>query len=221
MNRREAMQRVAMLMGGGVLSAPTLLAALDGPVKEPGPDWKPAALGPGEFAVVTRVVDIMLPRTDLPGALDAGVPVFVDSMLADVYTQADRERYLEGLHEFDALAEKAHRKPFLELEPTLQLAHVKKSHDAAVAAERAGGAKWRKEVAQQVRNAKELKQITEPSSHAHQRAFILATKELALLGFFTSKPGATQVLQYVAIPGAYHGCLPRKEAGNGKTWATS
>jgi len=28
-------------------------------------------------------------------------------------------------------------------------------------------------------------------------------------------------LQYVAIPGAYHGCLSRKEAGNGKTWATN
>jgi len=46
------------------------------------------------------------------------------------------------------------------------------------------------------------------------------TKELTLLGFFTSEPGATQVLQYVAVPGAYKGCVPLAEAGNGKTWAT-
>jgi hypothetical protein len=48
----------------------------------------------------------------------------------------------------------------------------------------------------------------------------MTTKELALLRFFTSQPGATQVLQYVAIPGAYRGCVPVSQAGNGKRWAT-
>src|SRR5689334_18812193 len=129
MNRREAIQRVAMLMGGA-LSAPVLLAALNGYAKAPGPDWKPTALGPDDFAVVARIVDIMLPRTDLPGALDAGVPAFIDSMLADVYTQADREHYLEGLREFETAAEKVYRRPFLKLEPALQLEHVKKFQDA-------------------------------------------------------------------------------------------
>jgi hypothetical protein len=43
-------------------------------------------------------------------------------------------------------------------------------------------------------------------------------KELTLLGFFTSEPGATQVLQYDPVPGAYHGCVPLEEVG--KTWAT-
>jgi len=54
----------------------------------------------------------------------------------------------------------------------------------------------------------------------HPRPFILTTRELTLLGFFTSHAGATQVLQYVAIPGAYHSCLPVNRAGNGKRWAT-
>jgi hypothetical protein len=45
------------------------------------------------------------------------------------------------------------------------------------------------------------------------------TKELALLGFFTSEPGATQIQQYVAVPGALHACIPLSQAGNGKTWA--
>jgi len=40
-----------------------------------------------------------------------------------------------------------------------------------------------------------------------------------LLGFFTSRVGATQVLQYVATPGSYHACVPLAQAGNGKTWA--
>jgi len=37
-------------------------------------------------------------------------------------------------------------------------------------------------------------------------------KELTLTGFFLSEPGATQVLQYEAVPGAYHGfCHWRKQ----------
>jgi hypothetical protein len=39
-----------------------------------------------------------------------------------------------------------------------------------------------------------------------------------MLGFFTSEPGATQVLQYEAVPGAYKGCVPLSEVG--RTWAT-
>jgi hypothetical protein len=41
-----------------------------------------------------------------------------------------------------------------------------------------------------------------------------------MLGYFSSEPGATQVLQYEAVPGKYNGCIPLNEAGNGKTWAT-
>ncbi len=43
-------------------------------------------------------------------------------------------------------------------------------------------------------------------------------KELTVVGFFTSEPGATQVLQYKAVPGSYKGCIPLAEVG--KTWAT-
>jgi gluconate 2-dehydrogenase gamma chain len=50
------------------------------------------------------------------------------------------------------------------------------------------------------------------------RPFILAMKELTMLGFFTSQPGATQVLQYEAVPGRYNGCQPLAEVG--KAWAT-
>ena len=54
------------------------------------------------------------------------------------------------------------------------------------------------------------------------RGFYLAitmTKERSLLGFFTAPAGATQVLQYDPVPGAYRARIPVAEAGNGRTWA--
>ena len=219
MTRRAAIRQAAVLMGGAI-SAPAILGVLNGYAKEPGADWKPSVLGKDELAVVERVVDIMLPRTDTPGALDVGVPAFIDAMLKDAYSPGAREHYLKGMREFDAAANKAHGKSFVKLGREQQQALVQEFQDAAIADERAARTRAQKALVEEVHSAAMLKQRTEVKVATHERSFILTTKELALLGFFTSRPGATQVLQYVPIPGAYHGCLPVNQAGNGKRWAT-
>lgn len=47
--------------------------------------------------------------------------------------------------------------------------------------------------------------------------FFRLMKELTLLGYFTSEPGATQALAYVAVPGRFEGCVPLREGQ--KAWA--
>ena len=42
-------------------------------------------------------------------------------------------------------------------------------------------------------------------------------KQLTMLGFFTSKPGATQVLHYFPVPGKYEGCIDYKKGDT--AWA--
>ena len=196
MNRRDALIRVAGLMGG-TLSASALVAIRKGLAAGAGLAAGTAILSASQRDIVSGVVDIMIPRTDTLGAVDVGVPGFIDLMLRDVYTQADRDRYLAGLADFDASASAENGAKFVALELKQQAALVRKFHDAAVDEER------------------RLHGV-----HAHlQRPFILMTKELTLLGFFTSEVGATQVLQYAAVPGSYHGCIPVDQAGNGKTWA--
>ena len=194
MDRREALKRTAWLMGG-VVSAPAIMGVLKGCAAKPTIDWKPVFLSEDQGILITEVAEIIIPKTDTPGAKDAGVPGFIDQMLKDVYSKEDQDRYLEGLKAFDEEAKKEYGDPFNELSAEQKAAFVKKVHDAAVEAERA-------------------------TTPAPKRPFILMTKELTMLGFFTSEPGATQVLQYVAVPGSYKGCIPLSEAGNGKTWAT-
>jgi gluconate 2-dehydrogenase gamma chain len=196
LSRREALKRVAWLMGG-TLSASAVLAIRKGYSATTPAGSKPSILTPAQMSSVTAVAEIMIPRTDTPGAIDVGVPGFIDLMLKEVYTQQDRERFIAGLTHFDAAAHLEQGREFGALEPTQQVALVRKFHDTAVIEEQ------------------RLARPQEPP----QRPFILMTKELTLLGFFTSRVGATQVLQYIAIPGSYHGCLPVGQAGNGKTWA--
>ena len=196
LTRREALKRVAWLMGGTVCAS-AILAIQKGYSATTPVGRKPSILTPSQMSIVSAVSEIMIPRTDTPGAIDVGVPRFIDLMLEDVYTQKDREHYLAGLADFDAAAHTEQGKEFLALEPTHQVALVRRFHDAAVIEDQRP-ARLREDL---------------------QRPFILMTKELTLLGFFTSEAGATQVLQYVAVPGSYHACIPVEQAGNGKTWA--
>lgn len=194
MDRREALKRTAWLMGG-IVSAPAIMGVLKGCTASPTIDWKPVFLSKDQATLVSEVAEIIIPKTDTPGAKDTGVPAFIDLILKDVYPKEDQDRFTEGLKAFDAEAQKTYHDAFVDLDPEQQQEFVKKIHDEAILVEK----------------------NTKP---APKRPFILMMKELTMLGFFTSKEGATQVLQYDPVPGAYKGCIPVNEAGNGKTWAT-
>lgn len=55
------------------------------------------------------------------------------------------------------------------------------------------------------------KAVRQDSDRKEEAFFIRTVKELTLLGFFTSEPGATQALRYVAVPGKYEACIPIDE----------
>ena len=200
MNRREVLQRVAMLMGGAI-SAPAALAVLNGCSPKPDATWQPLFLSKEEGAMVEDVADLIVPRTTTPGARDVGVPAFIDVILKDVYPAEDQARFISGLRDFDAEAQRVHGKPFLQLPQTQRMSFLQQIHDAAAADEK-------------VQADKDV-----PAAE-RKRPFILMMKELTLLGFFSSQVGATQVLQYVAVPGGFQACIPIAQAGNGKQWAT-
>jgi gluconate 2-dehydrogenase gamma chain len=197
MNRREALRRTAMLMGGA-LSAPAIMGVLNGCTAEPTINWKPEFLTNEQGALVSRLSDIIIPTTDTPGASAVGVPSFIDKMLKDVYSKEEQDRFITGLKDFDARADKDIGDTFMELDPEDQETFVLKVHKEAI----------------------ESFAASRYSRPPAPKPFFLMVKELTLLGYFTSEVGATQVLQYSPVPGAYKGCVPLTEAGNGKTWAT-
>lgn len=194
MDRREALRRTALLMGGAI-SAPAIIGVLKGCTARPAIDWKPVFFTEDQGILISQVAEIIIPKTDTPGAKDTGVPAFIDLMLKDVYEQIDSDRFLTGLTAFDEEAIKSYGDPFIELDPEQQVELVKKVHDEAIAIDN-----------------------KEQGSDGYERPFILMIKELTLLGFFTSEVGATQVLQYDPVPGEYKGCVPLEEIG--KAWAT-
>jgi hypothetical protein len=77
-------------------------------------------LSPAQLAEVRALADFILPRTDTPGAVDVGAPEFVDLLLAEWYSDADRTGLLAGLDAFTLRCRTAHGVPFADLDAGLR-----------------------------------------------------------------------------------------------------
>jgi hypothetical protein len=189
--RRELLWRVAWLLGGAI-SAPTALAILQGCSAKDAPaaaGWTPKFFKGTQAEVMTALADVIIPKTDTSGALDAGVPAFIDSLMADVYPPDAQQRFSAGFAEFEAAAAQASGGTgFLEQDAAQRKASVQQAIEAALTGE-----------------------------HPH-KPFILVARELTLVGFFTSKVGITENMEYVPVPTAYHGCVPLAQMNKHVYW---
>ena len=140
------------------------------------------------LALVAEIAEIMIPKTDTSGAKDAGVPAFIDQALDALYAKPDQQRFKAGLAEFDAAAQRLRQA--IPRTRRRGAAHdfVRSSLEAALAADH------------------------------DPKPFILMTRELTLLGYFTSKVGITENMEYVAVPTAFHGCVPLSQMKKPVYW---
>lgn len=184
LNRREAIKRAAILLGG-VLTTPGAFHILQEKKSSYPLDWSPAFFTTEQAQLVTALAETIIPSDSTPGAREAGVPAFIEDMVSKVYTEEQRARFMKGLEYYDDSARSAYGKNFVQCNSRQQFELASKF------------------------NVDALKNRGEPG--------FLLMKRLTMQGFFTSKIGATQVLQYEAIPGKYEGCLPLEEVG--RAWA--
>ncbi len=189
MNRREAIKRASFLLGG-VISASAVTGVLQGCKADPSAAGSWQFLSAPEGSVLDAIVDRIIPRTDTPGALDAGVSAFIDTMLAEFYQDKEKSLLREGLAKADADAQAAHGTGFAALTPDQQ-DEILRQYDGDAYAE---------------------------GRSRDDKHFFRLLKELTVLGFCTSEVGATEFLRYDPVPGQYKGCIPFEEVG--VTWAT-
>lgn len=198
MNRREALERVALLMGG-VVSAPTILAFMEGcTTADKTGTGAFTGFSAEELDLVSEIAETILPATDTPGAKEAKVGEFIELMLKDCYYPKDQNSFMEGLKDLS-------KKGFLKASEEERIKLLTEAEDYSY--------KAKEENEQKRRQAREAQQTFEEPGVP----FFSLMKELTLLGYFTSEVGATKALDYVPVPGRFEGCITL-EPGQ-KTWA--
>ena len=201
MNRRDALARVAIIMGGTVIGADYFLTSCSSPGKkevaqagQPAIQEKLAFLTPSQVGFLDEVGETILPATATPGAKAAQVGSFMAVMVRDCYAPADQKIFLAGLTQLDEVCKKQHGKGFLACDAAQRTALL----TTLDTEQKAFTANQRKD---------------DPSHYFRMM------KQLTLLGFFTSEVGAIKALRYLPVPGRYDGNFPYKKGD--KAWATS
>lgn len=93
MDRRELLKVMALTLGGSVALPESAFAKLAEPLD-------PAHLKfftPAQRELVALLAETTIPKTDTPGAIDAGVPGWIELLVQDCFEKKDQQVILEGL----------------------------------------------------------------------------------------------------------------------------
>lgn len=122
MNRRDALQHVAILLGGAI-SAP-VMAGVMGEKTYTGESLKVTL---DQESLLAEVADIIIPTTNTPGAKAAGVEKFIVRVVRDCYTKEEQKAFYEGLSKLDADSKTKLGKGFVDLDVTQKNEMVKQT----------------------------------------------------------------------------------------------
>lgn len=139
-------------------------------------------LDPHQLETVAVMAELILPRSDTPGARDVGVPEFIDLLMTEWYDEDQRARFLSGLAAIDALASAGGAAGFVALAPADQAALVG-TLDAS------------------------LSQTAAPAPGSAEAAY-RTLKSLTVFGYFTSREVQRDLLKVNIWPNRYDGCIP-------------
>jgi len=163
-DRRTLVRRSILLVGGAITGLPQALA-------------QPRGHGFSEARgrLFSAYADILIPATDTPGALAAGVPASVDALMRNWASAATAAQLGATLDALDEAARKTGRAGLLALPAVEQVAAVRLFDAARIAARDPG---------------------------------YLRLKDLVLITYYLSEPGATRELRYELVPGGWEASIP-------------
>ncbi len=205
MNRRDALQVLATTAASPLLGVSSfeLLVEVGYAVRQSmtGDEETLRALSSDQATSVQTVAEIIIPATDTPGAREAGVTEFIDSLLADWMLDAERDAFLSGLADLDGRARAGHGAAFVECSETQQVGLIA-AMDAEVAellaADRAAPYDAYDAGNRSVRTAPEH--------------FFYQMKRWTLVGYYTSEIGMVEELRHNFLPGEWDPCRVLEES---------
>ena len=196
MHRREALQRVAVILGGTVIGSELFLTGCKSEEKK-----SSMTFSEEDIPYLDEIAETIIPTTNTPGAKAAGVGKFMTVYVTDCYNDDNQKVFHEGMDKLNEASKKKFDAAFMKLS-------AQQRHDLLVELDKeTKDYQKKKGEHDKAENDKAEKDKNYKKEDMPPHYFRLM-KELTLLGYFTSQVGATQALRYVETPGRYEGCIP-------------
>jgi hypothetical protein len=214
MDRRKALKNMGLAMGYTV-ATPTLISIMQSCKGEPPMVWTPDFFTVAEGTVITKLVDLILPKTDTPSASEVQVDIFIDRFADQVMEKEQQDFMRMSMKKFiakslaDSGKEKAENLTSADLEPVLAAALKITKED-------------------QILNFETITAYTEAIEEGQEAslddtiarfAFANNLRGSTIWAYKTSEYIAEEVLAYLPVPGPYISCGDVQELTGGKDWS--
>jgi len=147
--------------------------------------------------LISILTDLILPRTETPGAKDANVSETLIKIVENCFDSKSQQTFINGLYDIEEYTKSTYGILFKDCTINIQNTILQKF-----------------EKKEQIN----IRLISKIKNKLFGLGFFSILKELTVECFFTSEIGATNALNYDYIPGKYIGCL--NIPSNQKCWAT-
>lgn len=189
MDRRKALRNIGTGIGA-IAVTPTVVSLFQS--CQTTPSYATAFFSQEQFAAVSSLMELIIPATDIPGAIELKLPEFADAYIAAVWDVEGQDKFQAGADEFMAAT----------------LASTGKAKLSAVTTE-----EWDAQL------AKYLKADTPPADEKEAAGFATQLRSLTVNAFKTNEFIGENVMAYAPIPGEQRGCVDLMEATGGKSWS--
>lgn len=214
MDRRRVLKNMGLSLGY-MVATPTLLGIIQSCKNEPTVTWSPDFFTQEEGNVITKLVDIILPKTDTPSASEVKVHMFIDKLANEVMDKKDQDFLKMSMGKFidkalaDSGKETAADLTADDLEPVLS-----------------GALKYSKD--DQTKMFESILSYTEAiekgenlnlDDETTRFAFANNLRGMTIWGFKASEYIGEEVLAYLPVPGEHIACGDMQALTGGKAWS--
>jgi hypothetical protein len=188
MNRREAIKNQGLFLFGTAISASAWSGLYLSCRPVALPDWKPSFFTVDQASLLSSITETILPKTHTPGAVETGVPQFIDKAVPALFDAETQQKIRDGLDQLDRMATTTFGKKF-------SICSVEERNSLLLELDRKAGT-----------YPLSLWGITLEQSKPV--GFFRDLKSLTLMAYFTSVEIGKGVLRYDPVPGDYQACIP-------------
>ena len=158
--------------------------------------------------MVTRLVDVIVPASATPGALDVNVPQFIDKLYGNLFSATDQQQFSAGATAFAGKFAQVFKRQVMDGGSDEFRQLLNGYFNLSEEAQTKIFDEQEKDLADIDAQNKEIYLIYK---------FLLSVRQNTLFGYFTSEKVGKEVLNYDPIPDRYDGCVPLSDIGNAWT----
>ena len=190
MDRRKALKNIGNGIGA-IAVTPAIVSLFQS--CQTSVTYNPLFIPKDDFKIVSNLMEMIIPKTDIPGAIELKLPEFVDAYIDAVWDEKRKTDFTETWEIFISASSKA--------------AGKENANDLSTA-------DWDAQLAKYLKPGNDV-----PADEILASQFVNQLRSLTVNAFKTNEFIGEEVLAYAPISGEQKGCVDLMEATGGKAWS--